>query len=53
MPTTYAVDDHVALVWRDGVLIEAVGEAEGHPAFRVERTGDEVVEHEIPVRLLG
>ncbi|GAB3821133.1 Type 1 glutamine amidotransferase-like domain-containing protein [Tessaracoccus terricola] len=53
MPTTHAADDHVALVWRDGALVEAVGEAEGRPAFRVERTGDQVVEHEIAVRLLG
>lgn len=53
MPMTYAADDHVALVWRDGVLVEAVGEATGHPALRVERAGDEAVEHEIPVRLLG
>jgi peptidase E len=53
MPTTYAADDHVALVWRNGTLVEAVGEAEGHPALRVERAGDDAVEHEIPVRLLG
>lgn len=53
LPTTYAADDHVALVWRDGSLIEAVGEAEGHPALRVQRTGDQAVEHEIPVRLLS
>ncbi|QFG69573.1 peptidase E [Ornithinimicrobium pratense] len=53
MPTTYAADDHVALVWRDGAFVEAVTEAEGHPALRVERAGDQAVEHEIPVRLLG
>lgn len=58
LPTTWAADDHVALVWRDGTLVEAVGEAEGRPAFRVERVGGddgeaEAVEHEIPVRLLG
>ncbi|WP_284305884.1 peptidase E [Mobilicoccus caccae] len=53
LPTTHAADDHVALVWRDGALFEAVGEAGGHPAFRVERTGDDAVEHEIPVRVLG
>lgn len=53
MPTTYAADDHVALVWRDGAFVEAVGEAEGHPALRVERTDDQVVEHRIPVRLLS
>ena len=53
MPMTYAADDHVALVWRDGAFVEAVSEAEGHPALRVELTGDHAVEHEIPVRLLG
>lgn len=53
LPTTYAADDHVALMWRDGILVEAVAEAPGRPAFRVERDGDDAVEHEIPVRLLG
>lgn len=48
----YAVDDHVALRFADGVLVEAVAERPGRPAFRVERDGDEVVETEIPVRSL-
>ena len=52
LPTTYAADDHVALVWRDGALVEAVGEASGRLALKVERSGDRAVEHEIPVRQL-
>lgn len=52
LPTTYAADDHVALVWRDGVLIEAIGEAPERLALKVERSGDRAVEHEIPVRQL-
>lgn len=52
LPTTYAADDHVALVWRDGALVEAIGEQERRPALRIERTGDSVTEAPIPVRLL-
>lgn len=47
LPTTYAADDHVALVWCDGALIEAIGEA-----LKVERAGGHAVEHGIPVRQL-
>lgn len=53
LPTTHAADDHVALVWRDGELIEAVAEAPEGLALRVERSGDAAVEHRIPVRQLG
>lgn len=52
MPTTYAADDHVALLWSDGQLVEAWGEAPDHPAYRVYLQCDEVVEDEIPVRQL-
>ena len=52
LPTTYAADDHVALVWRDGALTEAVGERESGLALRVERAGDEVEEERIAVRVL-
>ena len=52
LPTTYAADGHVALVWRDGALVEAVGEAPGRLALKVERSGDRAVEREIPVRQL-
>lgn len=53
LPTTWAADDHVALRWRDGALVEAVAELGGRRALRVERVGDAAVEHEIPVRLLA
>ena len=53
LPDTYAVDDHSALVWRDGKLIEAITEAPGHPVYRVVREGDSAHETEISTRLLG
>lgn len=53
LPAGYAVDDYAAVVTRDGALVEAVAEQPGHPVFRVERVGDNAVEAELPVRLLG
>lgn len=52
LPDGYAVDQHAALVFRDGRLLEAVSEEGGHPAYRVERGPDGAVETELPVRLL-
>lgn len=49
----YAVDEYAAIVWRDGVPVEAVSEQADRPVFRVERTEEGVVEHALPVRLLG
>jgi dipeptidase E len=46
-------DDGVALLWRDGSLVEAVSERAGGQAFRVERTGDGVSETPLVVRYLG
>lgn len=53
LPSGYAVDQHTALVFSDGVLVDAVSERPGHPAYRVERVGDDVVETELEVRLLA
>lgn len=53
LPGGYAADDHTALVFRDGALVEALAERPDHPAYRVERRGDEAVEWELPLRLLG
>lgn len=53
LPGGYAVDDHAALVFRDGQFVEAIGEQPDRPVFRVERgDGTEAVEHPVPVRLL-
>lgn len=49
----YAVDDHAAIVWRDGELVEAVSEQPSRPVFRVERVGDVATETDVPVRLLA
>lgn len=53
LPDGYAVDDHAALVFRDGELVEAISEQPDRPVYRVER-GDSTdgVEHPVPVRLL-
>ncbi|MCR6492458.1 peptidase E [Cellulomonas sp. P24] len=48
----YAVDEYAAIVWQDGQFSEAVAEQKRRPVFRVERTADGAVEHELPVRLL-
>ncbi|MCC2321114.1 peptidase E [Cellulomonas xiejunii] len=52
LPDGYAADDGVALLWRDGVLVEAVIEVPGGQAFRVRRDGDGVVETPVPTREL-
>lgn len=49
----YAADDHVALLWCDGELVEAVSEEPGRQAFRVTRDGDATVETPLRVRYLG
>lgn len=48
----YAADDFTALIWRDGELVEAVGECQDRPVYRVTRAGEVGVEHEVPVRRL-
>ncbi len=53
LPDGYAADDGAALVWRDGVLVEAVTEHAGAEAFRVERTARGVTEVPLPTRVLG
>lgn len=52
VPGGYAVDQHTALVFRDGELVEAVSEEAGHPAYRVDRGPHGAIETELPVRLL-
>ncbi|MBD7917816.1 peptidase E [Cellulomonas sp. Sa3CUA2] len=53
LPGGYAADDGVALLWRDGVLVEAVTEAPGAQAFRVRRAADGVEETPVPTRTLA
>jgi peptidase E len=53
LPGGHAADDGVALLWRDGVLVEAVSERPDGAAFRVERVDGEVVETPLDVRYLG
>ena len=53
LPGGYAADDGVALLWRDGVLAEAVSERKDGQAFRVERVDGRVVETPLEVRYLG
>lgn len=49
----YAVDDGVALLWRDGELVEAVSERPDGRAFHVTRNGQTAVETPLDVRFLG
>jgi dipeptidase E len=53
LPDGYAADDGVALLWRDGVLIEAVSERPDAVACHVARRNGGAVETSIPVRYLG
>jgi len=53
LPSGYAVDEHAALLFRDGRFVEAVSELSDHPAYRVERGPSGAVETELPVRLLA
>lgn len=52
LPGGHAADDGVALLWRDGVLVEAVSERPGGQAFRVECVDGTVVETPLEVRCL-
>lgn len=53
LPEGHAADDHVALLWRDGELVEAVSEDRGRQAFQVRREGERAVETPLIVRHLG
>jgi len=57
LPDGHAADDGVALLWRDGELVEAVAERPDGRAFRVTREltaeGPRAVETPLPVRYLG
>jgi peptidase E len=49
----FAVDDGCALLFRDGVLSDAVSSRPGAGAHRVERRADRVAEEALEVRYLG
>lgn len=53
LPPGHAADDGVALLWRNGELVEAVSERPGGQAFRVTRDGRAAVESPLEVRYLG
>lgn len=52
LPDGYAAEDGVALVWRDGELVEAISERPGGRAVRVRRERDTAVETPLDVRVL-
>ena len=53
LPDGHAADDHVALLWRDGELVDVVTERPGAQAYRVVRDGDAAVETPLPARSLA
>ena len=53
LPDGWAADDGVALVWRDGELVDVVSERDGAGAWHVRRTPDGVTETPLAVRRLG
>jgi peptidase E len=53
LPSGYATDNGVGLLYRGTELVEAVSEVRGKGAYRVERVGDEAVEERIEPRLLA
>lgn len=53
LPDGVAVDDGVALLWRDGKLADAIAERADGKAFTVECSGAGLVETPLPVRYLG
>ena len=52
LPDGWAADDGVALVWRDGELVDVVAERDGAGAWHVRRTPDGASETPLPVRRL-
>ena len=52
LPDGWAADDGVALVWRDGELVDVVAERDGAAAWHVRRTPGGASETALPVRRL-
>lgn len=53
LPDGHAADDGVALLWRDGELVDVVSEVDDGVAVRVTREGEGAVETRLDVRRLG
>lgn len=53
LPAGHAADDYVGLLWRDGVLVEAVSERPDGQAFRVTGEAGNAIETALEVRYLG
>ncbi len=52
LPTGYATDDGVGVLYRGTTFVEALTERDGAGAYLVERDGDRAVETALPVRRL-
>lgn len=52
LPTAYATDNGVGLVYQGAELFEAVSEAKGQAAYKVTRSGEEAIEERIEPRPL-
>ena len=52
LPTSYATDNGVALLYEDTRLVDVISDREGAAAYRVERRGEHVEETRLPARVL-
>ena len=52
LPTSFATDNGVALLYEDGELIDVLSDHAGPSAYRVERVGDEAVETRLDARVV-
>jgi peptidase E len=52
LPTSYATDNGVGLLYEDTQLIEALSDRDGPSAYRIERHGEDVVETRLAPRVV-
>ena len=53
LPTSYATDNGVALLYEDAELVDAISDREGPSAYRIELSGGEAIETRLPPRVIA
>ena len=53
LPTSYATDNDVALLYEDAELVDAISDREGPSAYRIELSGGEAIETRLPPRVIA